>query len=502
MTGLPFTAELLHGGGQPALVAGDHSLSHGTLRARVEQFVRVLRREGVQAGDRIVLASENTIEAIVGYLATMDMGAVAVPVAPTIGRDQTLEVLRRSGATTALGPRPWIRSLVETITEPPVHPEADSITPWDTPMEEDKAALHGARVHRKEAPSTQTADTASLMFTSGSTAAPRAVTITHGNLRANTRAIVQALRLQPGDTTALALPIHYCFGASVLHTHLAVKGTVHLGGQVAYPELFLDILESSHATGLYGVPSTFQRLLHKSTIRERSLPHLRYVAQAGGALPTELQEELRNLPGKPKLFVMYGQTEATARLTTLPPDRYDDKKGSVGLPVGDTEIHIVGKDGTPVGPGIEGEVMARGSGIALGYDGDSEGASRKFRDGCLYTGDRGFLDEEGFLFLRGREDSFIKVAGVRVAIATMEATLLAHPEVVEACVVREDDALLGEAGRAHVVLRRGVALDGAQVLRECRQRAPAEQVPTRITVHESLPHTASGKVLRTALTVR
>jgi acyl-CoA synthetase (AMP-forming)/AMP-acid ligase II len=274
---------------------------------------------------------------------------------------------------------------------------------------------------------------------------------------------------------------------------------VAIGPKTAFPEHVLDAIDATRATGLYGVPSTYETLLSRSSIRERRFETLRFFAQAGGRLGDESIAALRDLPSQPQVFVMYGQTEATARLSVLPPARLADKLGSIGKGLADTELTVVGQDGLPVRPGEEGEIVARGPGITLGYLGDPEATARYFRDGALHTGDRATVDEDGFVYIRGRDREFLKVGGVRVHPTEIETVLARMPEIADAAVDGVPDRLLGEAPRAHLVLSHGASLAPAEVIARCRRELPAEKVPRLVLFHDALPRTPAGKVARARL---
>ena len=202
-----------------------------------------------------------------------------------------------------------------------------------------------------------------------------------------------------------------------------------------------------------GVPSHYQILLRKSKMAKMSFPSLRYVQQAGGQLPRSFIHELREaLPGK-QIFIMYGQTEATARLSYLPPELLDSKPGSVGKGIPGIKLAVLDESGRPVKPGETGEIVAEGGNIAAGYWRDPEESAHSFRDGKLYTGDLATVDEDGFIFIVDRAKDFLKCGGKRVSSRYLENVLLGFPDLLEAAVVGVADEVLGEAAVAYVVWR-------------------------------------------------
>ena len=297
-------------------------------------------------------------------------------------------------------------------------------------------------------------DLAAIVFTSGSTGQPKGVMISHRNIACNTADIVAYLGLVPSDRVLCVLPMSYCFGASLLHTHLSVGGSVVLASSFMFPERVLDELESTGCTGIAGVPSTYQILLRKTNFARERFPALRWLQQAGGRLPGPfLREVAPGLPGRWRLFVMYGQTEATARLSYLPPERLDDKFGSIGRGLPSTRLEVISPTGEPVTPGSDqvGEIVASGGNIARGYFRDPEETVRYFRDGKLYTGDMARVDADGFIYIMGRAREFIKCMGNRVGAKEIEEIIAEHPGVIEAAVIGVPHELLGEAPWAFVV---------------------------------------------------
>jgi acyl-coenzyme A synthetase/AMP-(fatty) acid ligase len=228
-------------------------------------------------------------------------------------------------------------------------------------------------------------------------------------------------------------------------------------------------------------------------------PSLRYVAQAGGAMQAETIRWARQAFAPARLFVMYGQTEATARLSYLPPERAVDKEGSIGRGLDNVELRIVDEEGRELPPGEVGELVARGPSITPGYFRAPEETAAILREGWLWTGDLGWRDEEGFVFLVGRAKDMLKLAGHRVSAAEIEGVLLTHPAIREAAVVGGTDEHGTEIAIAGVVPEPGAAPHANEVRRFCRERLPAFKVPRKVNFLSELPRTASGKVAKAAL---
>jgi acyl-CoA synthetase (AMP-forming)/AMP-acid ligase II len=353
---------------------------------------------------------------------------------------------------------------------------------------------------RAEVPKVSSGELAAIIFTSGSTGKPRGVKISHGNIIANTESIIQYLQLSQTDRIMAVLPLYYCFGASLLHTHLRVGGSVVLDLRFMYPDTVLKRMAETECTGFAGVPSHYQILLRRSSLSRMSFPALRYVQQAGGHLAPVFVRELQvALPGT-RIFLMYGQTEATARLSYLPPDMVSLKAGSIGKAVPGVRLRVITPEGTDARPDEIGEIVAEGDNISLGYWRDPAETDATFRDGGLRTGDLATIDEDGFLYLVDRARDFIKCGGERVSCQAVEEQLLEFEDLLEAAVIGVPDEVLGEASKLFVVPREsGIPDLESRLRRFCKEHLPPRLNPKIIVVLNSLPKSSAGKVLKTTL---
>jgi acyl-CoA synthetase (AMP-forming)/AMP-acid ligase II len=345
------------------------------------------------------------------------------------------------------------------------------------------------------APRAQDRDLASIIYTSGTTGRPKGVMLSHANLHANARAIIASLGLTDQDHSLCVLPFHFSYGNSVLHSHLLSGARLTLEDNFAFPQLMLQRLQDERVSGFAGVPSTFALLLGRHRLQDFDLSSLRYVTQAGGPMPRPLLAKLREQLPRTKIFLMYGQTEATARLTCLPPEHLERKPGSVGLPVSGVEIEVREGEGT-VPPGRVGEIFVRGPNVMLGYWNDPAATAEVLRDGWLRTRDLGYLDEEGYLFIVGRTTDMIKVGAFRVSPQEIEEIIAGLEGVEEAAVVGIADEVLGQAVKAVVVPKPGAEMTAMAVKAYCRDNLASYKVPKVVEFAAELPRTSSGKVQR------
>jgi acyl-CoA synthetase (AMP-forming)/AMP-acid ligase II len=473
----------------PALYAGPVVVTYGELRARVDTAVRLLLARGGRKGDRVALLAENGIFFVVSYLAVIRAGMIVVPLPTDLSHQAIRDITRDASASIILVSRRYCL-LVRGGDKAP----AAAVL-----SESDLVAFPGGDEPLPDL--TSEGDLAALMFTSGSTGRPKGVMVTHRNIACNTQDIVRCLQLSSNDRVMLVLPLFYCFGLSVLHTHLAVGGSVVINNQFMYPEAVLKEIEERECTGLAGVPSTYQILLRKSRFRNSRLPSLRWMQQAGGRLPTPCIQEINDAFPQVRFYVMYGQTEATARLSYLPAERLRDKLGSVGSGLPSTRLEVLTGDGTPVKPGSGevGEIVASGSNITCGYWNDPEETSKYFRNGKLHTGDLGCVDEDGFVYVLEREREVIKSGGSRVSAKEVEDVIAGHQGVVEVAVVGAQHPILGEAIVAFATLSAEPTGASVGLMDHCKRLLPASKVPEVIVHMHRLPHGSSGKILKPSL---
>ncbi len=473
---------LAHGRAEDVvLVDGGRPVTYAQLRTAGGRVAAALAALDLPPGSRVAVLGPNSCFWVASYLATMKLGLVAVPLSDKATPTELARQLAWVGCAAVLLDRrcarafgPALPESAPVLTDELLTVDGPVLWPDDTPTDPDSDAT--------------------LMFTSGTTAHPKAVRVTHRNIQANTDSIVTYLSLRRDDRMLVILPFFYCFGASLLHTHLRVGGSLALCNTFVFPETALDLLEREHCTGFAGVPSSFQLLLRISSFGTRSLPALRLVQQAGGKLPPVLVDELLAAAPQVELFVMYGQTEATARLSYLPPDRLQDKRGSIGRGIPGVELSVVDATGDPVAAGVTGEIVARGANVSPGYWNDAAATARKFPGGRLRTGDLAVADDEGFLYVVDRLEHFIKSWGYRISAQEVEACVLEMTDLVSAAAVGVPDLEAGEAIALVATVRPGASVREEDVLAHARGRLAKHMVPRSVHLVPTIPLNASGKV--------
>lgn len=460
--------------------------SYLELRSAIATVSATIRSWQLAPGARIGLLSRNSLFWVAAYLAILRSGHVAVPFATAL----TAEDIRHKArfiTCSALLIDSALSGKYSTVLS-----DFDQIT-------DERVLSDDREPEQAEAVAVSPDADAVLMFTSGTTATPRAVRVTHRNIRANTDAIVQYLELDADDRVLVVLPFSYCYGASLLHTHLRIGGGLSICDTFAYPETVITAIATDECTGLAGVPSTYQLLLRASSFESTHLSTLRYMQQAGGRLPQPQLERVAEAQPHARLFVMYGQTEATSRLSYLPPGLLTERSGSIGRGIPGVSLTVIGADGAPLPAGAVGEVFARGENITKGYWNDPDGTRAKFVDGGLRTGDLARMDDEGFVYIVDRQDDFIKSWGFRVSSHEVEDAVTAVPGVAGAAAVGRPDEKAGEAIIVFFVAADGSDVTSEQILAHCRTVLADYLVPHEVHRLQEFPLNQNGKVLKAEL---
>jgi acyl-CoA synthetase (AMP-forming)/AMP-acid ligase II len=470
-----------------ALITEQETFSYKELRQASERIVGELLSLGVKPLDRVGILGNNTLFWVASYLAVLKLDAVAVPFAVTLKPEDIQRNERFAQCKIVCAEEHFYRKFAVAFAHDIIillDSVLKSSGPSDWPTTDASHDIH---------------QDAALMLTSGTTALPRAVRITHRNIQANTDSIIEYLSLDQNERIMVILPFYYCFGTSLLHTHLRVGASLVFNNSFVYPELVLDQMQTYDCTGFAGVPSSYQMLLRNSTFPRRAKKPLRKIQQAGGKLQNVLINELVACQPQAQVFVMYGQTEATARLSYLPPALLPTKLGSMGKGIPGVELRVLGENGEKVKPGEVGEIIAIGDNISPGYWNDPAASAEKFVNGTLRTGDLATVDEDGFIYVVDRKADFIKSYGYRVSSQEVESSVLEMPEVVAAAAIGEPDLVRGEAIKVFVTLRSDASVGPQDILAFCKKRMARHLMPRDIVIVKSLPMNAHGKVIKSEL---
>jgi acyl-CoA synthetase (AMP-forming)/AMP-acid ligase II len=466
-----------------AVIHQDVPLTYAQLDMMSGELCQKLLKNGFKPGDRAAILLDNSIGYVVSYYGILKAGGIVVPF--------NVQLVQRE-----------ISYLVQDCTP--------SIIITDSKHVSVLTGIYDARhivlfdqldfhVNGTGADFRQTDitpdDLAMIIYTSGTTGKPKGVMLSHRNLVSNAASIIEYLHLTANDSVMVILPFYYSYGNSLLTTHIEVGAKLVIDNRFIFPNIVLDIMQKEEVTGFAGVPSHYSILLKKSELRKMKFDKLRYVTQAGGAMaPSQIKEFCEILPDV-KFYVMYGQTEASARLAYLQPELLPVKMGSVGKAIPGVEIDVINSEGYKVHVGEVGEVIARGANIMRGYWKAPDETQKVMKNGGLWTGDMAKVDEEGFIFLIGRKKEMIKCGANRISPLEIEEVVCQMAGVFECAAVGIPDDILGEAIKLCVV-KNEESISERDLFLYCKNNLAAYKMPKKVEFHDSLPKTASGKIKR------
>ena len=489
-----------HPAGSPAVLAPGREMSYGELRAEVSALRGGLAAAGVKAGDRVSLVLGNDWPFAVGYLAVLGVGAVAVPIDPSLPPRPLGIELGAVGASAALVGPQAVAAFTSAregadlglVVAAPGSEGLDGSVPWSELSGPDPGVADR-----------RPSDPAALIFTAGTAGSPKAAILTHGSLLANLEQ-VQAhpgRALRPGDVSYGVLPLFHVFGLNVVLGLSLYAGAAVLMVERFHADEALAAIPAHGVSLLAGAPTLFAALTAAGEGHERALEGVRLCVSGASALDGEVAREFEARFGKP-LWQGYGLTEASPVVTSSVIGGVA-KPGSVGVPVPGVEVRIVDEDGEDAFVGDSGELWVRGANVFAGYWEDPEAtAAVLVEGGWLRTGDVAVADDDGYIYLVDRSKDLIIVSGFNVYPAEVEQALREHPEVADAAVIGQPDPATGEAVHAYVVAADGHT-PGAEALHQwCRSHLAGYKCPVAIDVVEEIPRGMGGKLLRRELVNR
>jgi acyl-CoA synthetase (AMP-forming)/AMP-acid ligase II/acyl carrier protein len=474
---------------------GRTPVSYGTLKLRLDNAVRELRSLGVGRGDRVVVVLPNGPETAVALLAVA-VAAVCVPLNPSFTTDEWfryLSDLQPAAMLTRMDLESASRSVAHNLEIPVIdlspRPGDDSDA-FDLLGSGTRRAISGDLVPSAD-------DDAFVLFTSSTTSRPKMVPRTHANVCHAAFNTGSGLQLGPRDRLLSVMPLFHAHGLIAgLVTPLAA-GSAVVCAPGFDPDAFFLWLTEFRPTWYTAVPPIHRTLLAAAASHKGSLRHcsLRVIRAGSASMPPDLIHDLEAVFGV-VVIDAYGMTE-TGTIAANPLVRR--KPGSVGQPIG-VEIAILDPEGRPMVCSAQGEIAVRGPAVTRGYENDDAATESAFRDGWFRTGDLGYFDADGYLFIVGRVKDVINRGGQQVALAEVEEALLSHPDVVEAAVFSVPHERLGEDVAAAVVTRPDLKISVQKLRVFARERLAAFKVPGPIYIVPEIPKGPSGKIKRGELT--
>ncbi|WP_340108377.1 class I adenylate-forming enzyme family protein [Pikeienuella sp. HZG-20] len=471
-------------GARDALVDGDLRLSHAELERRAAALAGGLHIRGVRAGDRVAILIQNRWEFVLALLGVIRAGAIATPIPVRSSAPEIAYILEDSGAALTISDR-----AMETLL-----PEgAPRVVVGDAGPDGFEALLAGPPA---PAPVVAEEDAAVILYTSGTTGAPKGAMLTHLNIVHSSLTFVHAFSLGPEDRTVVAVPASHVTGLIAgIFSPLAAGGAVVMLERFEVAA-FLTLAAAERMSFTVLVPAMYNLCLLRADLSDYDLSAWRIGSFGGAPMPVATIEKLgAALPGL-TLMQAYGATETTSPATIMPLGLQADHPASVGAPVATADILVMNEAGEEVPVGVSGEIWIGGPMIVSGYWNKKEKTAESFHAGFWRSGDIGRFDENGLLYVHDRLKDMINRGGYNIYSVEVENALSFHPAVAEAAVVPRPDPVLGEKTHAFVHLS-GAAVDEAALRAFCRERLSDYKAPDSFTfMDEPLPRNANGKVMK------
>jgi long-chain acyl-CoA synthetase len=489
-----------------AVVFKDEQLSWANVDKRSARIANALIGLGVERGDRVCLYLDNSIELCVAIFGVLRVGAVFCVINAATKADKLGYILGDCRAKVLIS-NVFLASTVDRAlkTKTAVEHLVYVCGQETLPEHESLAAVHDLRqLEQRSAdklpsarPSAIEIDLASIIYTSGTTADPKGVMLTHRNMVSAVESITQYLENRQTDRVLSVLPLSFDYGLYQWLMVASFGGRLVLERSFSYPAPILALIEKERCTGFSVVP-TIAAILGQYAKKGLTLPSLRYVTNTAAALAPAHIETLRTICPNARIFSMYGLTECK-RVSYLPPEQLSARPDSVGKTMPNMEAFIVDENGDRVPPGVVGELVIRGPQVMKGYWEKPAETAERLKPGrlpgemWLYSGDLFRCDDEGYLYFVSRRDNIIKSRGEKVSPKEVEGALFQIDGVLDAAVGSAPDDVLGEAIWAFLVLLEGVELSPRQIIAAAARRLEPFMVPKYVTFLSSLPKTSSGK---------
>jgi long-chain acyl-CoA synthetase len=473
--------------GAVAIKRDECELTYAALDAAAARVAGLLRAKGVRAGDRVGVMLPNVEYFPVVYYGALRAGAAVVPMNVLLKAREVAFYLGDSGAKLVLA---W-HELAD-----PAHAGADEtgadcvlVDPGDFETMLDRCAPV------VEVAAREPADTAVILYTSGTTGTPKGAELTHASLLRNVEASIDLFGLDAGAITLGALPLFHAFGQTC-----GLNATIAVGGMLTLIPRFdgakaLRVVERDGATVFEGVPTMYAAMLHAPDAGDIDVSTLDVCVSGGAAMPVEVMRAFEDRFGC-KVLEGYGLSETSPLASFNRRDR-ERKPGSIGLPIDGTEMRVVDAYGNEVAQGDVGEIAIRGHNVMKCYWGRPDATAEVIdADGWFRTGDIGRADEDGYFFIVDRKKELVIRGGYNVYPREIEEVIYEHPDVREAAVIGVPHDELGEEVAAAVALKDGAETTAADIRSFVKERVAAYKYPRHVWLVDELPKGPTGKILK------
>ena len=468
------------------------ALTYREFLEAAQGVARKLHEQNAQKGQRIALIAENGPDWCVAFFGILLVGGVAVPFNPKFKPAEIDGLLQQAGISLILADQQGVKAVPSRLlTDETCH----------TTLLIHQAVLQGGQpvdgTGTLDLPDLQSSDEALLLFTSGSTGIPKGVVLSHGNLLAEASYITAGHQLTKRDIVLCILPFFHINGLVITFI-----SSLYAGGKAIIPQRFSashfwEWISCYQVTWFSAVPTILSILLSHPKVDTLNIASLRFARSASSSLPVAILSEFEGRYGIP-VIEAYGLSEAGSQVATNPLPPHLRKAGSVGLPVGNA-IRVVDENGREAPVQSVGEVIIQGGNITSGYLNQPQVNQESFKDGWFYTGDLGFFDADGYLFLTGRKKELINRAGEKISPREVDEIIYQLPEVETAAAVGVADDFFGEEVVAFIQLRPEKSLTQEMIISHCKTCLADFKIPKKILFIEDFPKGPNGKIQRRKL---
>jgi acyl-CoA synthetase (AMP-forming)/AMP-acid ligase II len=495
-----------------AIVFEGRRIIFAILQERSNRLANALADMGVGKGDRVAMMDVNTPEMLEAYFACARLDAIFVPLNYRAKSDELSDMLNICEPTVLFVGKRYLSITSEALKH------ACPVDYVITVEERDggqwvfyEDVLGAASGDESHFPSAQDSDTTLLLFTAGTTGTPKAVMLSHESFSSYMLSSVE-----PPDPEAaeernlLCVPMYHIAGMQGALASVYGGRTTVLMRQFE-AETWMQLAQSERATRAGVVPTMLKQVVEHKNFKDYDLSSLKIITYGAAPMPLEvIKRAIKTMPGV-RFINAFGQTETASTITMLPPEDHElsgppeviEKKlkrlTSVGNALPDVEVAVMDEEGRPLPPGQVGEVAARGPRIMQGYWRNEQATKGAFHGGWLFTGDLGYMDVDGYLYLAGRSKDFIKRGGEMISPEEVEQAMMSHPAVDDAAIIGVPDMDWGERVRALVVKKKGTECSEKELVDYCHQRLASFKRPESVVFVDELPRNALGKVLKRVL---
>lgn len=492
-----------------AIIYEGQKTSYSDLFNRVLALANSLKNKGLKAGDRIATIEVNCPAHIELYFASAFLDLIYVPLNFRSTKDELGHMLKDASPKIIFSGIRYV-SMINSLKQGlssvedffTLESNADGWLEYESLISNSNVL--------EIIPESSDDDLTMLMFTSGTTGFPKGVMLSHESFSSYILANVNPADMDLEERNILTVPLYHIAGVQAFMAAIYGGRTLIIQKQFN-PDQWMELVQKEKANRAMMVPTMLKMIIDHPEFTSYNLSSLKVITYGAAPMPLEVIKKAIELFGDTHFINAFGQTETAATITMLPPEDHIlkgtpaeieiklNRLTSIGKPLDDVEVKIVDSKGSELGVGSIGEIVTKGDRLMKGYWNQKESTEQVIKNGWLYTGDLGYIDEDGYIFLSGRVKDFIKRGGEMISPEEVERVLHSHPAVDEAAIIGIPDLDWGERVRAIIVLKPNEVFNEEEIIKFCRSKISSFKKPESVIVTDQLPRNSLGKVLKNVL---